>query len=271
MILAALPRPGRLLQRTVPGRGRLAGCRQQRGHPLGRLRERPAVPGDRPALFGTLQRAARRRPVLPLAAGPEDLRYSARSRPRGRLVVILTDTSDSMGEGLRARIAVAKGAVLSLLRSAYWHRDRVALITAGGREARLVLPPTRSIDLARNRLRRLPVGGATPLAAGLWQAAQLIGRERLRHPGLDIVLVVVSDGEANLPLRPGANIREELRGLAGSLQRQRLQTLVLDGRPPGPETAAARSLARLLGGRYLAPAAPGTGQTLVGLLQEQLD
>lgn len=227
--------------------------------------------GDRPALFATLQWAARRQPVPPLELRPEDLRFTDRSRPRGRLVVVLADTSDSMGEGLRARIAVAKGAVLSLLRGAYWHRDRVALVTAGGRGARLLLPPTRSIDLAKNRLRRLPVGGATPLAAGLREAWRLIRRERLRHPGLDIVLVVLTDGETNVPLYPGGDLRNEIRHLAGKLREQRITSVVLDGHLAGPAAEPPRDLARLLGGRYLSTEALVPGQTLLGELQKHLD
>ena len=69
------------------------------------------------------------------------------------------------------RAAAASGTVLGLLTGAYERRDRIALVTFGGDGAQVVLTPTSSVEVARNRLGELRTGGPTPLAAGLEEVA----------------------------------------------------------------------------------------------------
>lgn len=143
-------------------------------------------------------------------------------------MVFLVDASDSMGEGTTSRIALAKGAVLALLRRAYLNRDRVALVTFRDQSAQVQLPPTRSSTLARQRLRRLPIGGATPLAAGLHEANRLITMERRRDPGLQVLLVILSDGEANVARERGADPRQEVLSEAKGLHHKQTSIVLFD-------------------------------------------
>src|SRR5947209_20634299 len=98
---------------------------------------------------------------------PEDLRFKRFCGKVGTLYVFLVDTSGSMAAG---RIGQAKGALAQLLRRSYVNRDRVALISFRERVAELLLAPTGSAARARRLPDELPVGGATPLAAGLMRA-----------------------------------------------------------------------------------------------------
>jgi Mg-chelatase subunit ChlD len=63
--------------------------------------------------------------------------------------------------------------------------------------AELPLPPTSSVELVSARLRDLPVGGKTPLGAGLLETYNLIRRVSNKDPHTRFVVVVISDGRAN--------------------------------------------------------------------------
>jgi magnesium chelatase subunit D len=96
----------------------------------------------------------------------------------------------------RQRMTAVKGAVLSLLLDAYQRRDKVGLVTFRGADAELALPPTSSVEAGVARLRQLPTGGRTPLAAGLLRAHHVLRVERLRDPHRRALLVLVTDGKA---------------------------------------------------------------------------
>jgi magnesium chelatase subunit D len=127
----------------------------------------------------------------------EDLREARREGREGNLVLFVVDASGSMAA--RARMAAVKGAVLSLLLDAYQRRDKVGMITFRGSSARLLLPPTSSVEAGAARLAALPTGGRTPLAAGLLRAHALLRGERLRDPHRRPLLVLVTDGRASAP------------------------------------------------------------------------
>jgi magnesium chelatase subunit D len=130
----------------------------------------------------------------PLRLRPEDLRQSVREGRESNLVLFAVDASGSMAA--RHRMRAVKGAVLSLLLDAYQRRDKVGLITFRGAEADLVLPPTSSVEAGAARLKELRTGGRTPLAAGLYRAAEVLRVERLRDPRRRALLVLVTDGRA---------------------------------------------------------------------------
>jgi magnesium chelatase subunit D len=129
-----------------------------------------------------------------LRVAREDLRQATLEGREGNLVLFVVDASGSMGS--RARMGAVKGAVLSLLLDAYQRRDKVGLVTFRGGDAELALPPTWSVEAAAARLRELPTGGRTPLAAGLLRAAEVLRVEHVRDPRRRPLLVVVTDGRA---------------------------------------------------------------------------
>ncbi|MEV0379391.1 VWA domain-containing protein [Nonomuraea sp. NPDC050643] len=175
---------GRRSRARTP-RGRATGSRL----PAGRVRDLHLIATMRAA---APHQSARGRAGRGLVMRADDLREVVREGREGNLVLFVVDASGSMAA--RKRMTAVKTAVLSLLLDAYQRRDKVGLITFRGRGAELALPPTSSVEAGAARLRSLPTGGRTPLAAGLVRAAEVLRVERLRDPARRPLLVLVTDG-----------------------------------------------------------------------------
>jgi magnesium chelatase subunit D len=187
---------------------------------------------------------------------PDVLRYKLFKRKTGTLFIFAVDTSGSMALN---RIRQAKGALLFLLERSYVRRDRVALVSFRGEGAEILLPPGRSASRARRLLDELPVGGATPLAAGIGVSLQLAERAS-RRGAQRIVLFLFTDGRANVQLRPQAKvdkalrqqaIRRELEQLGAALKSTPISTIVVDTQNGYTSNGEGRALADTLGGRYI--------------------
>jgi magnesium chelatase subunit D len=171
-----------------------------------------------------------------------DLRRKVRLSPERPLVVLVVDTSESMQA--QSRMASVRSSALGLLARTHLTRDRVAVVAFGGETAHVALQPTSSMALARERLLLLQPDGATPLAAGLYAAWQLVRSERVRDPSLRACLVLLSDGEANVPIAPGLHLVSELAAVARLIRKARIPCLVVE---PTAGTERSALLVRLQG------------------------
>lgn len=190
-------------------------------------------------------------PLLPVRSG--DLRKKRFKRPRRTLIVFVVDASDSMGQGTYARMKAAKGAAFAILTQAHLKRHRVGMVAFRDQSAQVVLPPTSSISLARQRLKSMPTGGATPFADGLMKAWRMIQTERHKDPSLAPLMVVISDGEANVPYDPRAKhigVANELRWICGRLGADRIHSIVIDTKPRREGSDDMVSIARDLNAAY---------------------
>jgi Mg-chelatase subunit ChlD len=176
---------------------------------------------------------------------PDDYMKKIRVRRAANLVLFLVDASWSMA--VAERMAATKGAILSLLTDAYQRRDRVGLIVFQKDRATLVLPPTNSVLLAKKTLTDIPVGGKTPLSAGLQMAYDVLRREKLLHPDIAPLLLVLTDGAGNVSI---GHIppQEEAHKIADLIAEESIHTVVVNMEHAAFDQGLAQDLADHLGG-----------------------
>ena len=177
----------------------------------------------------------------------QDIREKVREKKVGNLILFVVDASGSMGA--EQRMSATKGAILSLLMDAYQRRDRVGMVIFRGEGAELVLPPTRSVELARRRLNELPTGGRTPLARGLQLGLQTIEQELRRDKEMIPLLVLVSDGRANVGIGGGDPL-EEARQMARRARAADIRSIAIDTERQYVTMGLVREICGDLGGLY---------------------
>jgi magnesium chelatase subunit D len=150
--------------------------------------------------------------------------------------------------GADRRMDAAKGAALSLLLDAYQRRDRVALVTFSGEQARVALRPTGSVEVAQARLADLPTGGRTPLGPGLRTALEVVRTAARREPDRRPVIVVVTDGRATSPGEAPAAALAAATEIAAA----GIEALVVDAESGDVRLGLARQLAETMGAHYTA-------------------
>ncbi len=148
-----------------------------------------------------------------------------RVKKSANLVLFVVDASWSMA--VAERMQATKGAILSLLTDAYLRRDRVGLIVFQKDRATLVLPPTNSVQLAKRSLADIPVGGKTPLAAGLYLAHQVIKQQSMVYPDVTPLMILLTDGAGNVAI---GNLppQEEAHKLAELIAEEEIRSVVIN-------------------------------------------
>ena len=209
--------------------------RPQDGRRLDILKSiRAAIPWQRlrgMMLDGDQQKTARSR----IDFRTEDLHIKQYLRRRGTVTIFLVDAS---GSSATQRLAEAKGALEELLAQCYIRRDEVAMVSMRGAKAEIVLPPTRSLVRAKRNLATLPGGGGTPLAAGFRAVNEMA--ISLERKGLTPIIVVMSDGKANVNLN-GVGGRESAHSdalMAAKELRIKNHRLLFVDTSPKPEILA---------------------------------
>jgi Mg-chelatase subunit ChlD len=199
--------------------------------------EAAATPGDTEA-----------RPPNALQLRRVDMRKKLRVRRAANLILFVVDASWSMA--VAERMMATKGAIMSLLTDAYQRRDRVGLVVFQKSTATLILSPTSSVDLAQRALREIPVGGKTPLSAGLTLAYHVTMREKRLHPEVMPLMIVLTDGAGNVSM---SNMppQVEAHRIANQIRDEHIRSVVINMEHVAFDQGLARKLAENMEARCL--------------------
>ncbi len=188
------------------------------------------------------QRSEMRKRVA-FAIRSSDYQRKIRVKKAANLVLFVVDASWSMA--VAERMSATKGAILSLLTDAYQRRDRVGLVVFQKDRSTLVLPPTNSVQLAQRALAEIPVGGKTPLSAGLFLSHEVIQRERIAHPDVMPLLILLTDGAGNVSMS-SLPPQEEAHRIAEQIAADAIRSVVINMEHAAFDQGLAQALAERL-------------------------
>ena len=210
------------------------------------IQARPAKGKPKDVAFDATLRAAaphqldRDKTNRAFAIERQDIQEKVRVRRTANLILFAVDASWSMAAS--ERMEATKGAIMSLLMDAYQRRDQVGLVVFQKETARLVLPPTSSVELAKKALADVPVGGKTPLSAGLFLSYQVLTRQMQAHPELRSMMILLTDGAGNVSMsnRPA---QEEAHQIAARIREDDIKSVVINMEHPSFDRGLAQALA----------------------------
>jgi magnesium chelatase subunit D len=246
------------LTRKSAGRRSTTKTERKRGRYV-QARHSPGDPSDL-AFDATLRAAAPhqkgRKAASPdgpaLNLRPDDYQKKVRVRRAANLILFVVDASWSMA--VAERMQATKGAIMSLLTDAYQRRDRVGLVVFQKSDAHLVLTPTNSVELAQKALADIPVGGKTPLSAGLMLAHRVITQELRLRPELSPLMILLTDGAGNVSMTETLPPQDEASRTADLIREANVRSVVINMEHAAFDQGLAQALAdRLDGPCYTLP------------------
>jgi len=262
------------LTRREAGRRSTTKTERKRGRYI-QARASPGDPSDL-AFDATLRAAApyqkerkEEEPSGPaLALRPDDYQKKVRVRKAANLILFVVDASWSMA--VAERMQATKGAIMSLLTDAYQRRDRVGLVVFQKNDAHVVLPPTNSVELAQKALADIPVGGKTPLSAGLSLAYKVITQELRARPEVTPLMILLTDGAGNVSMSRELPPQEEAYRIASLIHEADIHSVVINMEHVAFDQGLAQALAdRLEGPCYTLPELKA--ETLYRTVQGELE
>ena len=113
----------------------------------------------------------------------------------------------------------------------------------------MVLNPTRSIDLAYQKLQTIETGGKTPFALGLKRSVDFMKSRRAQNSSIVPVVVILSDGRGNVSMN-GQPLMEELMTTAEAAAKEGISFIVVDSETGFIRLGLVKQIAEILDARY---------------------
>ena len=167
-----------------------------------------------------------------------------------RKTAILFCVDGSRSQGAKERLGFAKGAVMAILKNAYTERNRVGMILFGDRKAETVLPYTKSVDFAAEKIKDIKAKGNTPLSMAMRLSVTTVEQDRKRnHDDLHVV-ILLTDGKSNFDVEEGRPLSLTLDA-ADEFKRRDISILVVDTENTVFGMGLAKKIAERAGGKYV--------------------
>jgi Mg-chelatase subunit ChlD len=206
------------------------------------VQARPAHGKTQDLAFDATLRAAapfqirREHEAVAFAIETEDFQRKVRVRRAANLILFVVDASWSMAAA--ERMEATKGAIMSLLMDAYQRRDEVGLVVFQKEEARLVLQPTSSVELAKHAL---------ALSAGLLMAYRVLTQQMRLDPETMPLMILLTDGAGNVSVTD-LPAQEEAHRVANVIRASGIRSVVINMEHASFDRGLAKELADKLDG-----------------------
>ncbi|TFG05541.1 MAG: VWA domain-containing protein [Promethearchaeota archaeon] len=179
-------------------------------------------------------RACSEKSNLALKIDIQDVREKIYEYQAPLSIVFVLDASGSMFRMLKQM----KTVIMSLHDDAYQNRDKVGLIVFQGYEAVVLQYPTVNLPAVVEKLSFVQSDSWTPLASGLQRGLEVLKTEVKRNKDIIPILVVLTDGGANVPISQNAppafhnsqyynQLEEEIKEVSEELREGHVFTIVL--------------------------------------------
>jgi len=132
-----------------------------------------------------------------LAILPQDVKEKQMIYRAPLTIIFTLDLSESMFQN----VDTIREVMLKLHNDAYRYRDKVGIVTFKEMGAIVIQYPTTNLKMVASKLMSLRLSGYTPLAAGMSKALEVLKESKRRDISTIPAMVIVTDGDANVPLR----------------------------------------------------------------------
>lgn len=175
----------------------------------------------------------------------EHIHIKKRTGKSSYLIIFCVDASGSIG--VNGRMEVVKGIIFSILQSNYVYRDKVSLIVFRKDKAEIILPPTRSTDLAYKLLKEIPTGGTTPLVAGLIKAMDVALEENRKESGYIPLIILLTDARGNVYYKDAI---DDMLKTGEQISKHNISTIIIDLEDSNVKLEICKKLAKSANAAY---------------------